>query len=34
VAALLDPALPPGNDRELIKLARELADLDREVRRT
>jgi Domain of unknown function (DUF4350) len=34
VAALLDPGDPPGNDQDLITLARGLADLDREVRRT
>jgi Domain of unknown function (DUF4350) len=34
VAALLDPAAPPGTDQELITLARGLAELDREVRRT
>jgi Domain of unknown function (DUF4350) len=34
VAALLDPGNPPGNDRDLITLARGLAELDREVRRT
>jgi hypothetical protein len=34
VAALLDPGEPPGSDRDLITLARGLAELDREVRRT
>jgi hypothetical protein len=34
VAALLDPGDPPGSDRDLITLARGLAELDREVRRT
>lgn len=34
VAALLDPATPPGTDQDLIMLARGLAELDREVRRT
>ncbi len=34
VAALLDSGEPPGSDRDLITLARGLAELDREVRRT
>ena len=34
VAALLDPGEPPGSDHDLITLARGLAELDREVRRT
>ena len=34
VAALLDQGAPPGTDRDLITLARGLAELDREVRRT
>jgi hypothetical protein len=34
VAALLDRSAGPRNDRDLITLARGLADLDREVRRT
>ena len=34
VAALLDPGVPPGTDQDLIMLARGLAELDREVRRT
>ncbi|HET8959823.1 DUF4350 domain-containing protein, partial [Nocardioides sp.] len=34
VAALLGPGAPPGTDRDLITLARGLAELDREVRRT
>ena len=34
VAALLDPGEPPSNDRDLIRLAQQLAELDREVRRT
>lgn len=33
VRALLDPPSPPRNDRELITLATDLAELDREVRR-
>jgi hypothetical protein len=34
VAALLGPGTPPGTDQDLIMLARGLAELDREVRRT
>ena len=34
VAPLLDPGAPPGTDHDLITLARGLAELDREVRRT
>jgi hypothetical protein len=34
VAALLDPGAPLGTDHDLITLARGLAELDREVRRT
>jgi Domain of unknown function (DUF4350) len=34
VSALLDPGEPPGSDHDLITLARGLAELDREVRRT
>jgi hypothetical protein len=34
VAALLEPGTPPVTDQDLIKLARGLAELDREVRRT
>jgi hypothetical protein len=34
VAVLLDPGQPPGSDRDLITLARGLAELDREVRPT
>jgi hypothetical protein len=34
VAALLDPGQAPGTDQDLITLARGLAELDREVRRT
>jgi hypothetical protein len=34
VAALLGPGMPPGADEDLIMLARGLAELDREVRRT
>jgi hypothetical protein len=34
VAALLDHGEPPGSDRDLVTLARGLAQLDREVRRT
>jgi hypothetical protein len=34
VAALLGPGAPPGTDQDLITLARGLAELDREVRRT
>ena len=34
VAALLDPDEPPASDHDLITLARGLAELDREVRRT
>ncbi|HET7196175.1 MAG TPA: DUF4350 domain-containing protein [Nocardioides sp.] len=34
VAALLGPDTPPRNDQDLITLARRLAELDREVRRT
>ena len=34
VAALLVPGAPPGTDQDLITLARGLAELDREVRRT
>lgn len=34
VAALLDPGALPGTDQDLITLARGLAELDREVRRT
>jgi Domain of unknown function (DUF4350) len=34
VAALLGPGAPPGTDQDLIMLARGLAELDREVRRT
>jgi len=34
VAALLGPGTPPGTDQDLITLARGLAELDREVRRT
>jgi hypothetical protein len=34
VAALLGPGMPPGTDQDLIMLARGLAELDREVRRT
>ena len=34
VRTLLDPSNRPGNDRDLITLARGLAELDREVRRT
>ena len=34
VAALLGPGMLPGTDQDLIMLARGLAELDREVRRT